>query len=255
MEIQRPSLSALLSGTPKQIQILIPNPENGLFSRFMFYVMNMKHVWKDVFAANTESGLDIHFEKLGKEFFCLYQNLQSSPEIYFKLTQNQQQQFNHYFEKIQTKYIAIHEDDYIGTVRRLGLTAYRIMMIFSVLRLMDSGDMDRELVCEDIDFRNTLKMIDVLLKHSSFVYTQIAQEAHAPKPKNRKELFLENLPHEFNRQTYVAIALKAGIPDKTAQRYIKDFVAAELLQNPKHDYYINPNASNPQKNQVEDTED
>jgi len=42
VEIDRPCLSALLSGTPKQITTLIPNAENGLFSRFMFYVMNMK---------------------------------------------------------------------------------------------------------------------------------------------------------------------------------------------------------------------
>ena len=41
VEIERPCLSAVLSGTPKQIGTLIPNAENGLFSRFMFYVMNI----------------------------------------------------------------------------------------------------------------------------------------------------------------------------------------------------------------------
>jgi hypothetical protein len=48
--MQNPRLSALLSGTPKQVSALIPNAENGLFSRFIFYFMNIKPVWKDVFA-------------------------------------------------------------------------------------------------------------------------------------------------------------------------------------------------------------
>jgi hypothetical protein len=35
--LQTLRLSALLSGTPKQVSALIPNAENGLFSRFIFY--------------------------------------------------------------------------------------------------------------------------------------------------------------------------------------------------------------------------
>ena len=33
----RPRLSAVLSGTPRQISALLPDAENGLFSRFIFY--------------------------------------------------------------------------------------------------------------------------------------------------------------------------------------------------------------------------
>ena len=41
VELETPRLSALLSGTPKQVSALIPNAENGLFSRFIFYYMNI----------------------------------------------------------------------------------------------------------------------------------------------------------------------------------------------------------------------
>lgn len=244
VEIQRPGLSVLLSGTPKQIQTLIPNAENGLFSRFMFYQMNMRHNWDDVFAVKTDDGLDKHFEKLGKQFYSFYQALQAQPEMIFTLTQEQQQKFNDFFRNNQSLYIAIHEDDYIGTVRRLGLTAFRIMMIFSALRMMETGSIDTTMVCNDADFDNTLKMVTVLLKHSSLIYTQIAQEAYKPKPKNRKEQFLDALPYSFNRQGYVSIALSLSIPDKTAQGYIKKFVEAGVLLSPAHDQYINPAASN-----------
>ena len=246
VEIDRPCLSALLSGTPKQITTLIPNAENGLFSRFMFYVMNMKLIWKDVFASKTENGLDVHFEKLGNEFYSLYQTLQANPDVHFSLTPSQQLQFNQFFEKMQTLYVNIQEEEIISSVRRLGLIAYRIMMIFSALRIMEDGEITQDLICNDTDFQNTLDMITILVKHSSYVYSQIAQETYKPKPKHKKEQFLENLPYHFNRQTYVATALSLGITDKSAQRYIKEFKDADIIQYDGHDQYTNPNAKNPQ---------
>jgi hypothetical protein len=246
VEIDRPCLSALLSGTPKQITTLIPNAENGLFSRFMFYVMNMKLIWKDVFASKTENGLDVHFEKLGNEFCSLYQTLQANPDVHFSLTASQQLQFNQFFEKMQTLYVNIQEEEIISSVRRLGLIAYRIMMIFSALRIMEDGEITQNLICNDTDFQNTLDMITILVKHSSYVYSQIAQETYKPKPKHKKEQFLENLPYHFNRQTYVATALSLGITDKSAQRYIKEFKDADIIQYDGHDQYTNPNVKNPQ---------
>ncbi len=246
VEIDRPCLSALLSGTPKQITTLIPNAENGLFSRFMFYVMNMKLVWKDVFASKTENGLDVHFEKLGNDFFSLYQTLQANPDVHFSLTPSQQLQFNQFFEKMQTLYVNIQEEEIISSVRRLGLIAFRIMMIFSALRIMEDGNIEQNLYCNDTDFQNTLDMITILVKHSSYVYSQIAQETYRPKPKHKKEQFLENLPYHFNRQTYVATAQSLGITDKSAQRYIKEFKDADIIQYDGHDQYTNPIAKNPQ---------
>lgn len=246
VEIDRPCLSALLSGTPKQITTLIPNAENGLFSRFMFYVMNMKLIWKDVFASKTENGLDVHFEKLGNDFYSLYQTLQANPDVHFSLTPSQQLQFNQFFEKMQTLYVNIQEEEIISSVRRLGLIAYRIMMIFSALRIMEDGNIEQTIYCNDTDFQNTLDMITILVKHSSYVYSQIAQETYKPKPKHKKEQFLENLPYHFNRQTYVATALSLSITDKSAQRYIKEFKDADIIQYDGHDQYTNPNGKNPQ---------
>jgi hypothetical protein len=246
VEIPRPCLSVMLSGTPKQVQTLIPNAENGLFSRFIFYVMNMKLIWKDVFASKTENGLDVHFEKLGNEFYSLYQTLQANPDINFSLTDSQQLQFNKFFGKMQILYVNIQEEDIISSVRRLGLIAFRIMMIFSALRIMEDGNIEQNIYCNDTDFQNTLDMITILVKHSSYVYSQIAQETYKPKPKHKKEQFLENLPYHFNRQTYVAVAKGLDITDKSAQRYISDFIKAGIIQSDVHNKYTNPNALNPQ---------
>lgn len=233
-----------IAGIPKQIQALIPSAENGLFSRFMFYQMNMSVQWDDVFATKTEFGLDRHFEALGNQFYALYHALKSQPDICFSLTESQQKRFNDFFRINQSLYITIHEDDYIGTVRRLGLTAFRMMMIFSALRITETGEISDKLVCSDEDFENTLRIIAVLLRHSSYVYTQIAEPPAKPKGKKKSELFLEALPYKFNRQDYVIISKKLDIIDKTAQGYLKKFVDAGAILHSGHDQYINP-AANP----------
>src|SRR5690606_14575639 len=53
VDIENPKVSAALSGTPSQVGSLIHTCENGLFSRFMFYCLNTKGVWKNVFARNA----------------------------------------------------------------------------------------------------------------------------------------------------------------------------------------------------------
>lgn len=257
VEIERPCLSALLSGTPKQIGSLIPNAENGLFSRFMFYVMNIQDVWKNVFESNTDKGLDEYFANLATEFYTLYQALNNQPEITFTLTPEQQIKFNKYFAEAQTMYISLKGLDYIGTIRRSGLIAFRIMMVISVLRILETGDLSNHITCADNDFDSTLKIIKLLVKHAAKVYSDLPEEPSKAKPKNRKERFLDILPYTFNRKTYLAEAIKLGIPDKTAQGYITEFVKAGLLDKSGQDQYINPNKQpeTPQTSNLQDNQE
>ena len=240
VDIEKPCLSTVLSGTPKQIQALVPSAENGLFSRFMFYYMNIKPTWKNVFQTDTTNGLDEYYDQLGKEFFGLYKTLKNNPDIEVRLTTEQQQQFNVFFEKLQTNYLNLQPDDYIATVRRLGLIAFRIIMLFSVFRIMEDGDVNQVRYCEDIDFENTLEMISVLVKHSSKVFNDLPIEQKEVKRANRKERFLEALPYQFSRQDYLNIADKNKIPHKTAEGYITKFVDAGLIHREAHNNYTNP---------------
>jgi hypothetical protein len=80
VELEVPRLSALLSGTPKQVSTLIPSAENGLFSRFIFYYMNILPVWKDVFAGDSSQTLDDYFRYLGNQFHDFYKILQHLSE-------------------------------------------------------------------------------------------------------------------------------------------------------------------------------
>lgn len=250
VDIENPCLSTVLTGTPKQVSSLIPNAENGLFSRFIFYFMNIQPVWKDVFAISSENGLDDYFDNLGNDFFAFYKTLIANPDIQFCFTAEQQEEFNVFFNQIQTTYLSLQGLEYMATVRRLGLVAFRMAMILSVLRIMETGEISKRIICEERDFKTALEMIKVLVKHGSKVFSELPTEAKLPKNKNQKEKFLDALPANFNRQQYLKIAAAMEIPDKTAEGYITNFCKVGLLHRQKQDNYQNPNAK-----PVEETKD
>jgi hypothetical protein len=239
VDIDNPCLSTVLSGTPKQVSALIPNAENGLFSRFMFYYMNITPIWKNVFEIQTENGLDDYYNALGLQFLEFYKALNNNPRIQITLTQNQQIQFNAFFSKIQTKYLNVQTDDYIATVRRMGLIAFRLMMLITTLRIMEDGDCSTTRECEDIDFQNVLDLVAILTQHSSKVFNDLPAESPVATRTNRKEKFLEMLSESFTTADYLAIAEKLTIPHKTAEGYITAFTKAGLIHREMNGKYLN----------------
>ena len=238
VDLEQPCLSAVLSGTPKQVQNLIPDAENGLFSRFMFYYLQMSSVWKDVFERKTENGLDEYFDVFGSRYYELFKELNSSINIEFTLTVSQQNQFNNTFEHWQTKYETLLGFEYNATVRRLGLITFRMAMIFSVLRILETGDLSRRIVCEERDFQNAIAITEVLVIHAKKVFSELPQTVVAPKRENREERFFNMLPQTFTRKDYVSIAEKLEIPDKTAQNYIAKYLKKSMIHRDKQDFYI-----------------
>ena len=241
VELARPRLSALLSGTPRQILSLIPDAENGLFSRFIFYYMNVRLEWLNVFADNEET-LDQYFEQLGKQFYELYRILQASQPIRFALSAQQQEQFNSFFAQVQKEYSNLFGLDIVASVRRLGLITFRIAMILTSLRIIDGGQISNLIVCDDSDFQSALTMARVLLQHTAKVFGSLpTTESNAPNGQTViRQTFLDNLPPEFDRKTYLSVAEKLKIPAKTAEKYISKFCVGGLLKHLAHDSYGKP---------------
>lgn len=238
VELASPQLSALLSGTPKQVSSLIPNAENGLFSRFMFYFMNLRPIWKDVFAGDDEQPLEHKFDVYGKEFLDFNLFLRQQPVRFrFAFSSNQQKAFNAYFEQTQLQYLELCGDDYVGSIRRLGLIAFRLGMILTALRIIDTGDVSSVLVCSDTDFTTVMEIVKVLVLHAAHIFEQLPKDTTTPQPLNHKRQLLDALPAEFDRQTYLAVAKNLNIPDKTAEKQISRFVDAGLLKRPSHGKY------------------
>ena len=239
VELTKPRLSALLSGTPKQILALIPDAENGLFSRFIFYNMNLRLEWRDVFSEGAVS-LDDYFIDLGQRYFQFYQTLQQSQPIKFSLTINQQIEFNQFFTEIQQEYSSLFGLDIVASVRRLGLITFRVAMILTSLRLMDGKPIESVIVCDDVDFRTSLIMARVLLQHTAHVFGQLpSTDSNATRGTVTVlcQTFFDSLPSEFNRRTYLSIAERLHIAPKTAEKYIRKFCTTGQLKHLAHDSY------------------
>jgi hypothetical protein len=239
VEIDNPCLSVILSGTPGQVVSLIPNAENGLFSRFIFYYLDLESAWIDVFAHSSSNALDVHYNNLGAQFLEFYNLLNVDVEINISLSESQQKSFKNLFSKIQTKYLNIKSDEYIATIRRLGLIAFRFAMVFTALRIMEDGDISKERECSDIDFENAIMMIPILIQHSRKVFSTLPKDAKPSGFKSSKEEFIEALPKSFCREDYLNIAEKFGVTPKTAERYIAKLVKDNILNKKSHNNYIN----------------
>lgn len=234
VEVREPRLSVLLTGTPRQVANLIPNAENGLFSRFVFYRMEMDLVWKDVFAECEEGTAEEIFNRIGEEFFDYYNTLQNCDDIHVGLTKEQGTRFNAFFNEVQKDYAGKFGGDIVASVRRLGLTAFRIMMILSVLRNVCDGVFERDIVCQDEDFEAAMVIIKALLVHTGRVFKELppltVNQGMAGIANTRQSDFLSRLASDFKRQDYLDVAKTMNISDATAERYIKALCDSGVLQ-------------------------
>lgn len=227
VEIENPQLSTILTGTPRQVVSLIGDAENGLFSRFIFYRLNSELKWKNVFAHQNEQSLDQRFTAYGSQFTEFYDMLLRSESMKFVLTDDQCDRFNAYFDGLQTEYYNIFKDDILASVRRLGLICFRIAMIVSALRMMETGAIGSDIVCEDEDFEVALSISKVLAVHMAKIFDELSaqdnQRIAAIVNTTKRQRFLDELPDEFDRQDYLEAGQRCGTPPGTADKWIKAF--------------------------------
>jgi len=119
----------------------------------------------------------------------------------------------------------------------LGLITFRIAMVLTILRIMDSGNIENPITCNDTDFHTALELVKILIQHAAKVFDALPTQPETLKQPNQKQLFLEALPPEFSRQDYLNIAKHLNIIDKTAQKYISNFVRSGLINHFAHGKY------------------
>ena len=240
VEISKPRLSTLLSGTPRQILSLVPDTENGLFSRFIFYYMNTRIEWKNVFASKEQT-LDNAFVALGHDFHNLYKYLLLLEQpVRFAFSPKQEEQFNQFFEQIQDEYSSIFGFEIVASIRRFGLITFRLAMIMTILAVNDGTGLYPLMVCTDDIFNSAMTIIKTLLKHTLKVFEILPMNndniLSAPQTAI-KNVFFDSLPKRFNRQTYISIAAGLNMNPKKADKYIYNFVKTNKINRLEHDNY------------------
>ena len=243
VNIKQPKLSTLLTGTPRQILNLISDAENGLFSRFAFYYLDTKLVWNNVFANSGNKTLEDYFQTLGKEYQDFFNILKECNDITFYFTAQQEVDFNATFDQWQQDYVETCGEEFIATVRRLGVIMFRIAMCLSALRIMEDGNFEDTLCCLDQDYKTAKTIATVLIQHDARVFHTLANTTAAPKTASIAQRqtvhnkFFEALPDDFDRKTYTDIATHLGLNPKSMDRVIRKWCEEGKLENISHGHY------------------
>jgi hypothetical protein len=245
VEIEHPQLSVVLAGTPNQVKNLIPDTENGLFSRFIILQMGMNVEWKDVFSeSNNEESDDDIFSAFGDRFYEMYKllRLQGAP-LRFKLTQEQQQQFNARFKYLQETTLAKEGDEFIATVRRMGLITYRLAMLISFLGYEGKPFVfpNSQIVCSDCNFNIAMTIMESLVQHALDLYHEMPESEEATQQLSIKEQqkgkMMQMLPQHFSREEAIRLSSTLKIAPRTVDKYLRELVNEKKINNAEYGSY------------------
>ena len=126
-----------------------------------------------------------------------------------------------------------------GVVRRMGLIAYRIMMVLTVVRHLENVHYDSsslgktvQLVCHKFDYSIAMSICETLLCHAVFVYRNLS--GNQSKRFNvasqetgiyvRRTTLYKMLPDTFTKKDYDAAVLALGENGSTANKWIEAFI-------------------------------
>lgn len=191
-----------------------------------------------MFAHSKDKSLKFHFDQLGQEFYSLYSTLKTKDPIEFSLSDEQQDAFNNFFARMQDKYLVLQGLDYLAIIRRLGLIAFRMMMILTAMRIPETGDFSTAQQCSEEDFQTALSIISVMVRHASYIIAQLPEEVKPEKRGNKKERFFEGLGEKFTRKDFLALAKSFNIADRTADKYIGEFCSKGLINREQTNEYV-----------------
>ena len=236
LEVDKPHLSVVLSGTDNQIGNLLKDVENGFFSRMLFYTFRAKVEWHDQFQ-DADDRIEIAFEEAAEKMLQ-YWTTQLDLKTNIRLHESHAKRVNTYFNKKLQEFYKIHGDAIVPSVKRLGLVFYRIAMLLTTIRYLDSKKtVPQECYIEDVDFRVAHQIVDALFEHLKIVYKRVENSMRDVRLNIRQRNMFEQLPDEFGRDEYDALAEKLGIKYKTAERYIGVYIKKDLLMRCEHGKY------------------
>lgn len=234
LEVSQPRLSLALTGTPGQVVDLIPNGENGLFSRVLFYCYDAQSEWRDVGPGGGRGQLDAYYAELGT---AIQQLMGHTPTldsdglggVTVELTSAQWARLNATGQRWLSESRELAESENVaGVVFRLTLSMFRVTLLLTLLRSFEQSQVPAsQLVAEDADLATALSLGDVYLAHSLALLARMPHPKTgliSPRGKRADKAAKEEWAKELYAQSISirAIAQQVGIPKSTVERWMKE---------------------------------
>jgi hypothetical protein len=128
----------LISGTPAQLPQLIPDAENGLFSRQIFYYMPPLDEFVDMFPKENEISYTVLFKGWGMRWKKVIDAIrQSVSSIEFVPTSSQRKKVINCMSQLFRHATVAHGDAMRSSVTRLAVNLLRMMNVVVLIRALD----------------------------------------------------------------------------------------------------------------------
>lgn len=245
-EILSPKMSALLTGTYGQFLALVPNVENGFFSRLNLLVVRDQMPFDGTVFMPSDAALQTErvFGYWAHQL-QLWHAAQNHP-VEFRLTERQALQIGVVMEGEYGEYLRQLGEGFHASIVRNGITLMRIACILSVLRLIGSDTTmypaePAVLTCTDQDFDTAMLIATKLLLNAADAYTQIDAHSQPIIPQQHghyeRDTFLAVLPMSFTTGQCVEMALRMGICERTVRRWLGGWCEEGHLIKTAHGEY------------------
>jgi hypothetical protein len=238
IEIDKPKLSIVLSGTPDQVKSLIHSTENGLFSRIMFYAFEGSDKWRSVAPKADRLNFNVFFEELGVRVKSIYTAF-IAKQFEFDLTSEQWEVLDSQFSIWLTDITTFIHKDTSSVVKRLGIVQFRLAMILSILRHYQEDKIEEtKIICTDKDFKTAQLLSNTYLEHSLTMFFKLPGKSIDGFNIHLKR-FYDYIPSNtiFSRSAAVREGLNLGNQERTVDLYLKKLVDMNLLTQPEYGKY------------------
>ena len=233
-----PRLALCLSGTPDQLPAFIHSQENGLFCRFTSYTCEGQWKYRSAAPIEGEEDQDSLYQRLSQEvldmyfFFC-----QSPTEV--KLTDSQWEEHTNYFDHLTKELNSENPNPPTSIALRGGLMVARIAAVLTAIRKAEGTMQMKDYYCTNEDFRIAMQIVDTTMNHSLLLGSSLPGSKVKPKamqPYFRLRPVIENLPRTFTYKMVMEEAVKNGISERSASRYLKQMAENNYIDKQKDRY-------------------
>lgn len=238
IEIDESKISVVLSGTPNQIFNIITNAEDGLFSRFIYYLYQSDPKWVSQRPDSTNENLDSFFSNKSTQILELVKFFEGK-ETEIILTRDQWDHKDKLFDNYLARIIEISGREAEGVIKRMGLIFFRTCMILTAIRNFEGRFYRERMDCHQTDFEIAEKLISTYMEHSLIMFENLPRSSkHSINKKPRFiDLLFDSLPDEFSRKDAVEKASDFGLSVRTVDEYLKR-EKDKKFHSPKAGFYI-----------------
>jgi hypothetical protein len=243
-EIQNPRLSMLLTGTFGQYKALVPNVENGYFSRLLTVVIKGKNGF-DRRYVSSKGGQSAIPKMVGNRLLQTYEKLTQNQEIEWSLTENQKERLGEHLETEYGTLIGLLGDNFHSAVIRMAVQIERMAMILSALRAGEKfsvvSNQYSDFYCADEDYETAEMIGNKLLLHMASAYKMIDGDKQdvVPeiKPLDQRKVLFEQLKGEYALGELISEAKSQGVSRSSAIRWNNQWIEQGMIIKENHGNY------------------